>query len=105
MKLCKVCNQLKPYDPTAKRQSKAQGFVGHVCWDCVVKAQRMKMQERSGSQNPKLQALKAQRHQLSIQMRALQRAEAFARIEARGAAEELAYLAYQARAQAKLARK
>lgn len=52
MKLCKECNELKPYDPHAKRQSKAQGFVGLVCWDCFVRTQRAKMQERATAKNP-----------------------------------------------------
>ena len=35
-KLCKTCKQEKPFDPEAKRQSKAGGFMGNVCWTCYV---------------------------------------------------------------------
>lgn len=33
-KTCKVCRLEKPYDPKAKKNSKASGFMGKVCWDC-----------------------------------------------------------------------
>lgn len=46
MKFCKDCEQFKPHDPTQKHQSKASGFMGKVCWDCFVLAQRAKMQSR-----------------------------------------------------------
>jgi len=47
MKLCKECDEYKPYDPTQGRQTKASGFAGKVCWDCFVIAQRAKMRERN----------------------------------------------------------
>lgn len=66
MKTCKVCTQEKPFDLNAKRQSKAAGFVGKVCWDCHVAAQKLKMQSLSGAKQParwahEASAFKAQR--------------------------------------------
>lgn len=34
-KVCKICAQEKPFDPTQKRESKANGFVGNTCVDCA----------------------------------------------------------------------
>lgn len=34
MKICKVCHQAKFYDPTAKQNSIASGFMGLVCTAC-----------------------------------------------------------------------
>lgn len=34
MKLCKTCGELKPYDATQKKGTKASGFNGLVCWTC-----------------------------------------------------------------------
>lgn len=34
LRTCKVCTQQKPYDPTAKRESPAMGFVGYTCYAC-----------------------------------------------------------------------
>jgi len=44
MKQCKVCAQVKPYDPAQRYQSKASGFFGNVCWACHINAQRLRMQ-------------------------------------------------------------
>lgn len=35
-----MCGCQKPYDPTAKRDSKASGFYGANCWDCHLKKQQ-----------------------------------------------------------------
>lgn len=51
MRLCKECNQLKPYEPTQRRQSKASGFMGNICWNCFVETQRAVMRERT-TRNP-----------------------------------------------------
>lgn len=40
LKLCKVCVTEKPYAPKPKRNVKASGFYGLVCWDCFLVAQR-----------------------------------------------------------------
>jgi len=34
VKYCKYCEKDKPYDPTAKKNSKASGFQRARCWDC-----------------------------------------------------------------------
>ncbi len=52
MKQCKECGEFKPYNQHAKRQSKEQGFVGKVCWDCFVVAQRLNMQARTTRKDP-----------------------------------------------------
>ena len=36
MKYCKYCGKDKPCNLTAKRYSKAYGFQGARCWDCVL---------------------------------------------------------------------
>jgi len=36
MKLCKICNQEKPYDATSNKDSKASGFYGASCWTCYL---------------------------------------------------------------------
>jgi 5-methylcytosine-specific restriction endonuclease McrA len=36
MRYCKICNQEKFYELTAKSCSKASGFLGAVCWDCYL---------------------------------------------------------------------
>ena len=36
MKHCITCNKVKPFDPTAKKGSKASGFMGSECWTCYV---------------------------------------------------------------------
>ena len=101
MKLCKVCNQLKPFDLTAPHQSKAQGFMGLVCWDCFVTAQRIKMRARRNNQSPEILALKARKAQLKVEMLEAQRAMVYARIDAKQKQEEAKYEAYQAREHAK----
>lgn len=34
MRLCKICGQTKPYDPSAPRESKEMGFIGYTCYAC-----------------------------------------------------------------------
>ena len=34
LRTCKVCTQEKPYDPAAKRESPAMGFIGYTCYAC-----------------------------------------------------------------------
>ena len=76
MKVCKVCNQAKPYDPTAIPQSKAAGFVGKVCWDCRIHAQRLRMQgllppskiHTESEDDAKLRALRAKLKMLSKEL-------------------------------------
>lgn len=41
-KRCPKCGLEKPFDPSAKPQTKAVGFRGNVCWDCYVIASRAK---------------------------------------------------------------
>lgn len=101
MKLCKVCAQLKPFDPSAPRQSKAQGFVGHVCWTCFTLSMRIKMQARTGTQSPEILALKERKAQLKVEMLEAQRAIIYARIDAKQKAEEARHEAYNAREHAK----
>ena len=36
LKLCKVCGQERVFDPTAKKDRKASGFMGQICWDCYL---------------------------------------------------------------------
>ena len=38
MRFCKSCGLDKPYNPSAKKNSKASGFHGRVCWDCYLEA-------------------------------------------------------------------
>jgi len=61
MKTCKVCNQLKPFDPAIKGQSKAAGFMGKVCWDCYVRASRLKSRGLDPNDLAKDAELEAQR--------------------------------------------
>jgi hypothetical protein len=43
MRLCKVCNQEKPFDATQVK-AKASGFMGKVCYDCFTITQRARAQ-------------------------------------------------------------
>jgi hypothetical protein len=36
MKVCKTCSKEKPYDQSAKLNSKASGFMGNRCWECYL---------------------------------------------------------------------
>jgi len=99
MKLCKVCAQLKPFDPSAPRQSKAQGFAGNVCWACFVIAQRERM--RLNVQSPEILVLKERKAQLKAEMLEAQRALVYARIDAKQKTAEAKYEAYRTREHAK----
>lgn len=37
---CPYCGQYKPYDPSAKKGTKARGFHGAHCWDCYKESAR-----------------------------------------------------------------
>lgn len=87
---CKICNQEKPYDPTAKRQSKAQGFVGNVCWTCHKQAQALRYQEAMGLTDPAYVARKAEVKALKAQVLEAQRAKTRRRLQAQYAALEQA---------------
>lgn len=41
-RLCIQCGKGKFYNPHAKKQSKASGFVGDSCWDCAKEQARVK---------------------------------------------------------------
>lgn len=36
MKLCKICNCMKPHNATTMKDSKASGFKGAKCWNCYL---------------------------------------------------------------------
>jgi hypothetical protein len=36
MKVCSICKELRPYDATQERRSKASGFFGAKCWTCYL---------------------------------------------------------------------
>jgi len=60
MKICKICGQAKPHDPTQTKDTKASGFRGKVCWDCTP---RIFAIQRVGTP---LAVLKAQRQQAQV---------------------------------------
>lgn len=35
-RICKICAQDKPFNPSAKSGTRLNGFHGHKCWDCHV---------------------------------------------------------------------
>lgn len=67
MRTCKICAQEKPYDPQGAKP-KARGFMGHVCWDCYVRAQRLKsrgLDPKNIKLDAELQAQQAKRRALN----------------------------------------
>lgn len=69
MRLCKICAEAKPFDP-AQAKPKARGFMGMVCWDCYVRAQRLKsrgLDPKNVELDTELEALRAERRALNQQ--------------------------------------
>ncbi len=91
MKNCKVCNQEKPYEPTATK--KLRGFVGHTCWDCYKAAQTARYQEATKSvRAARNQAKAAQQAACAEAKRLIQEARRLAQ-EAKRLAQEAKRLA------------
>lgn len=41
LRTCTCCGLAKPYDPSAKKGTKARGFHGTRCWDCYKESARL----------------------------------------------------------------
>ena len=60
LRTCKQCNQDKPFDPAAPRDSAARGFSGYTCWTCH-KAKRNDQYQDPVVREHKAQEAKARR--------------------------------------------
>jgi len=61
LKLCNMCGKEKPYDRTAKKDSKASGFKGAVCWGCHIVAQQETRSTPEGREASQEASLKTNR--------------------------------------------
>ena len=101
MKLCKICAQPKPFEPTAKYCSKLSGFMGNTCWECYVQAQRLRSQGFD-PKNIELDAeLQARKAQIKTQGLEMLRAETYASIEAKFRDKEAKYAAWETKQKTK----
>lgn len=121
MKLCKICNQEKPYNPHSTKP-KERGFIGLTCYHCFASQQRMRARGLLPNDpacielSAKLDALKTiskHQNQAIAQAREARRAakrtpeaieQARAKLQAAFEDKEAKYLAWQAKQHAKNAK-
>ena len=105
MKLCKICNQVKPFDATQKYGSKRSGFMGNICWDCVKARARLAvgvLTQEDLDFDAKHQAIKQQQ---TSRLKQAKYQASVAHIEAQHQAREAKYVAWVAEQRVKNQRK
>ena len=58
-RVCKKCHVSKPFEGEARRGTKARGFIGKVCYDCVAEEQRVWRAEEVGREYARAASRKA----------------------------------------------
>ena len=58
-RICKKCHVSKPFEGEARRGTKARGFIGKVCYDCVAEEQRIWRAEEVGREYARAASRKA----------------------------------------------
>ena len=60
-RVCKKCHAAKPYAGEMRRGTKARGFIGRVCYECVAEEQRAWRGEEAGREYARAASRKSHR--------------------------------------------